>query len=137
METFIWFIVIVFVILVVVGTFVTNSDLEKAKLAYEQALEHLDAHPSNVQLRKAALEKGRAYAERARATAGDKGVAVFDEVALSNDLAARTGVPANEPSTGEGVVSSPDSDDSKTCPDCAETIRLAARKCRFCGYEYS
>jgi hypothetical protein len=24
--------------------------------------------------------------------------------------------------------------DSKTCPDCAEEVRAAARKCRFCGY---
>lgn len=26
--------------------------------------------------------------------------------------------------------------DSKTCPDCAETVRRAARKCRFCGHEF-
>jgi hypothetical protein len=27
--------------------------------------------------------------------------------------------------------------ESKTCPDCAEQIRFAARKCRFCGYRYT
>jgi hypothetical protein len=26
--------------------------------------------------------------------------------------------------------------DSKSCPDCAETIRAAAQKCRFCGYRF-
>jgi rubredoxin len=25
---------------------------------------------------------------------------------------------------------------TKTCPDCAEEGRFAARKCRFCGYLY-
>jgi hypothetical protein len=24
----------------------------------------------------------------------------------------------------------------KTCPDCAEQVRVAARKCRFCGYQF-
>lgn len=31
----------------------------------------------------------------------------------------------------------PPSAESKTCPDCAEVVRYAARKCRFCGYQFS
>jgi hypothetical protein len=31
----------------------------------------------------------------------------------------------------------PTSTGFKTCPDCAEEVRFAARKCRFCGYLFS
>ena len=27
--------------------------------------------------------------------------------------------------------------DEKLCPDCAEVVKVAARKCRFCGYEFA
>jgi len=33
---------------------------------------------------------------------------------------------------GEG----PDGRPVKVCPDCAETVLVAARKCRFCGYRF-
>jgi hypothetical protein len=28
-------------------------------------------------------------------------------------------------------------DDTKICPDCAEEVKAAARKCRFCGYRFA
>lgn len=38
-----------------------------------------------------------------------------------------------------GMMGPPDKLDrtnSKTCPQCAETVRLEALKCRFCGHEF-
>lgn len=31
----------------------------------------------------------------------------------------------------------PPAPEFKSCPDCAEQVRAAARKCRFCGYEFT
>jgi predicted RNA-binding Zn-ribbon protein involved in translation (DUF1610 family) len=39
-----------------------------------------------------------------------------------------------KPAPAPVVAAAPD---TKTCPDCAETVLAAARKCRFCGYEFN
>ena len=61
-------------------------------------------------------------------------------------------VPAAPPATAPAVSASsvsPSSDapwyaehqtasaEEKVCPDCAESVKAAARKCRFCGFEFS
>jgi hypothetical protein len=35
------------------------------------------------------------------------------------------------------TTQAPGSADGKICPECAETVRTAARSCRFCGYRFS
>jgi hypothetical protein len=41
---------------------------------------------------------------------------------------------------GQGAIDPPSphaqEPDVKACPDCAESVRSAARKCRYCGYRF-
>lgn len=42
--------------------------------------------------------------------------------------------PDHEPGQARNAPVEPE---FKTCPDCAEQVRFAARKCRFCGYVFT
>lgn len=71
--------------------------LAQAHQKYKAALAALSADPDNNAKSIAALAAGRAYARTARAYVGQKGIAIFDEVALQNDLAARRGKGSTSP----------------------------------------
>ncbi len=62
--------------------------LSEAKAACEASLSELRRDPTNTQLRQRSLELGRHYSNLGR---NKEGVAIFDEVALMNDITAAVG----------------------------------------------
>jgi len=119
--------VILFIVCVIIlSAIATARRLSEAKKAYEIALAKLASNPGDNSLRIAALDAGRHYADLARKAAGSKGRAIFDEVALSNDLNARAGTGLPRDATGS----------NKTCPQCAEQVKWEAQICRFCRHRF-
>jgi hypothetical protein len=64
------------------------QELELARAAYGLSLQKLKADPTNADLREQTLKLGRRYSDLTR---NRKGVTIFDEVALMNDLNAASG----------------------------------------------
>ena len=62
-----------------------NKQLEEAFFGYKNALELLKQQPTNPEFRQNTLKWGRHYSNLTR---DRRGVTVFDEVALSNDIGA-------------------------------------------------
>jgi RNA-splicing ligase RtcB len=83
--------VLAILILPIYIAFVRQRNFHNAKQEYARALAALTQDSENVTKRTAALNAGRKFAGMARQRAGQKGRAIFDEVALQNDLNARTG----------------------------------------------
>jgi Short C-terminal domain len=92
METFFCILVpVVIIVVILIGMSQAGAAREKAlaeaRSAYQDALAALKATPTDPNLREAALAAGRRYSS---ATRENKGVTVFDEIALKNDLDAAT-----------------------------------------------
>src|SRR4051812_19834649 len=87
MDTF-WVIIIGVVAIGVLVGLGKNQKAEEAKKAYQGSLADLKSDPTNAGLRQATLALGRKYSNLTR---NGKGVALFDEVALMNDLNAAAG----------------------------------------------
>ncbi len=78
------------------------KELAQAKAAYRSSLARLKSNPTSADLRQKTLELGRAYSNLTRKR---KGVTVFDEVALMNDI--------NAACAGATVVAQADRSPSK------------------------
>lgn len=82
---------VIIIVVVVIGLFAAlgkSQKSEEARKAYQASLAELKSDPTNAELRQTTLELGRKYSNLTR---NGKGVALFDEVALMNDLNAAAG----------------------------------------------
>lgn len=76
----------IFVIAIIAGVFISieqQKQLAAGLKAYQESLERLKGDPNNPELRQLALQLGRVYSNLTR---DKKGVTVYDEVALKNDI---------------------------------------------------
>ena len=93
--------VIIILVLVIVASVASANSKAKAqaqaKASYEHSLTELKSDPGNADLRQRTLQLGRGYSSLTR---NKKGVTVFDEVALMNDI--------NAACAGASSVSNPE-----------------------------
>jgi len=74
---------------------ITTKTLERARQDYLRALHELKSNPTSANLRQETLRLGRVYSNLTRS---NRGVSLFDEVALMNDInAACAGAVAPQP----------------------------------------
>lgn len=74
---------IIGIIAVIWSSLAKSEALEKAKTDYKRSLAKLKADPTNSDLRQKTLDLGRVYSNLTR---DSKGVTIFDEIALMNDI---------------------------------------------------
>ena len=79
----IWWVVGAFIGLSFTLGIMMGLELDRARKAYDNSLETLRHDPNNPELRADTLRLGRAYSNLTR---NDKGVTLFDEFALMNDI---------------------------------------------------
>src|SRR5215217_2106412 len=97
--------VVLFVAIAVIVAYqwVQQQNVKAARDAYRSSLSRLKKNPTNAELRGQTLELGRKYSNLTR---NRKGVTIFDEVALKNDIdAACAGAVYNHPQNVLGVDS--------------------------------
>ena len=84
MEWLLGISVIVFIVMAIVGLSDTSGqNLRQAKINYDESLINLKNDPSNATIKQRTLGLGRIYCNLTR---DNKGVAIYDEMALMNDI---------------------------------------------------
>jgi hypothetical protein len=85
MGFFIFLLIVVAVIVAIASANGKAAQLEAARQAYQNSLANLKKQPTNADVKQRTLALGRTYSNLTR---DSKGVTMFDEVALSNDISA-------------------------------------------------
>ena len=80
-------IIAVLIVVVVLGRGLKEKEMDEAKGKYQASLRQLTAAPGDPNLKQTTLALGRSYSNLTR---NRKGVTIFDEMALMNDLNAAT-----------------------------------------------
>jgi hypothetical protein len=88
MGLFIFSVVALVIVVAIIAGVGQAKAIENARQAYQSSLAELTNDPTNPQQRQTTLALGRAYSNLTR---NQKGVTVFDEVALMNDINAACG----------------------------------------------
>lgn len=78
---------VVLIVLIFVGIGRRGQEVDRARAAYQESLSALKARPSSADLRQRTLDLGRQYSNLTR---NRRGVTVYDEMALMNDINAAT-----------------------------------------------
>jgi hypothetical protein len=81
----------------------------------------------------ATLNEAAAAAEAIGSAAQDDTQELFFSLASET----RSQLATLEAEASAAAANEAEPEDEKTCPDCAEAVKAAARICRFCGYEFS
>jgi hypothetical protein len=79
-------VILVIVIVVAASIYTSNQQIKavgQARSSYQASLTQLKSHPTDANLRQRTLELGRIYSNLTR---NRKGVTIFDEIALMNDI---------------------------------------------------
>lgn len=76
-------IAIIFIVISALNSNSRNKELQKALEAYQKSLAELKQNPTNPNIRQKTLSLGRVYSNLTR---NNKGVTIYDEMALMNDI---------------------------------------------------
>jgi hypothetical protein len=101
------FCILIPIILIVVIFFVASQKrnaLEQASAAYQDSLRELKTKPTNADLKQQTLALGRQYSNLTR---NRRGVTVYDEMALMNDINAATASATHAPSASSTPSAAP------------------------------